>query len=83
MKIVGFDGAAFENIGGTISIAIATNGALAEIVATPDKIVDTSSGLVAADINMVVSTNNVILRVTGVLGSTVNWNAIIEWVKAT
>lgn len=81
-KTAGFDttpaGVGYNNI-----VTVRTTGAAASIIGVQDKIVFEESGLTAADVSVVVSANNVILRATGVAGRTINWSSTGVYVFAS
>jgi hypothetical protein len=60
---------------------VRTTGIAASLVGTPDKINNEDAALVAANADFVVSGNNLILRVTGVVGLNINWSIVGYYVK--
>ena len=59
------------NIFGTVR----TDGVSATLVGTPDVVINEEAALVAADLDLIVSGNNAIVRATGVAGLTLEWTA--------
>ncbi len=62
---------------------VRTTGAAASLVGTPDKINNEDAALVACNSDIVVSGNNVILRVTGTAGLTIDWSTVGYYVRVT
>lgn len=62
---------------------VRTDGATATLVGTPDKINNEEAALTSCTSDIVVSGNNVILRVTGTAGLTVDWNVVGYYTKVT
>ncbi len=60
---------------------VRTTGGAASIVGTPDKINNEDAALTACNADYVVSGNNLILRVTGTVGLTVDWSSVGYYVK--
>ncbi len=60
---------------------VRTTGAAASLVGTPDKINNEDAALIACNSDIVVSGNNVILRVTGTAGLTINWVVVATYVQ--
>lgn len=56
---------------------------VASIIGTPDKIVNEEGAMSACQANLVVSGNNAIIRVNGLAGKTINWNAVLTYVAQT
>lgn len=63
-----------------ISGSARTNGATAVLCGTPDKIVN-EEVVDTADANMVVSGNNVIIQVTGIVAKTHRWQLVATYVR--
>lgn len=57
-----------------------TTGATAFLVGTPDKINNEDTAVAAGTADLVVSANNAILRVTGVVGLTIHWKVVATYV---
>lgn len=72
IKTAGFDTTP-AGIGYNIIAVVRTTGAAGTLIGIQDKIVLEEAGLTAADVSVIVSANNAILRVTGVAGRTINW----------
>jgi len=62
---------------------VRTTGAAASLVGTPDKINNENAALTSCNADIVVSANNVILRVTGTAGLTVDWAVVGYYVRVT
>ncbi|MFQ5685105.1 MAG: hypothetical protein ACE5GV_00445 [Candidatus Scalindua sp.] len=71
-------GASYSIIGGA-----RTTGAAASLIGTPDKIINEEAALTTADVDIVVSGNNAIIRVTGVAGIDLNWRCTYEYAAIT
>ena len=50
------------------------------MVGTPDETVIEDLAMITADVDMVASGNNLIIRVTGVAGLTIDWNVVATYV---
>ena len=75
-----FDSATPSGGGYTIYATVRTNGSSTTLVGTPSKFVEEESAVSTADANIVVSGNDFIVRVTGVVGLTLSWNTKVSWV---
>ncbi len=62
---------------------VRTTGAAASLVGTPDKINNENTALMPSTADIVVSGNDVILRVTGTAALTVNWSTVGYYVMVT
>lgn len=60
-----------------------TTGVAASLVGTPDKINNENAALVPSTADIVVSGNNVVLRVTGTAGLTINWAVVGYYVTVS
>lgn len=60
-----------------------TTGIAATIIGDTDSVVHEEAALLATDFNLVASGNNVILRVTGAAGLTIDWSIVGYYVRAT
>jgi hypothetical protein len=78
-KVAGFDSANNDGVGYNVFGTVKTNGASASIIGTQDKITNEDIALIDADVNLVVSGNNIILRVTGVTGKNINWDSLFNY----
>lgn len=78
-KVAGFDSANNDGVGYNVFTTVKTDGASATIIGTQDKITNEDVALTAADANLVVSGNNLILRVTGVTGKDINWDSLFNY----
>lgn len=74
LKVIGFDAVTPSATGFTILGTMRTSGAAATLVGTPDETVVEDVAMITADVDMVASGNNLIIRSTGVAGLTINWN---------
>lgn len=59
-----------------------TTGAAATVIGAPDETFNEDAALGASDVDLVASGNNVIVRVLGVAGLTINWNATSLYVRS-
>ena len=59
-----------------------TTGAAATVIGDTDSVVHEEAALIATDFNLIPSGNNVILRVTGVAGLTIDWSLVGYYVRA-
>lgn len=80
IQIVGYDLTDLAGAGYFISGSVRTTGAAAVLVGTPDKITNEEAATTTCDANLVVSGNNAIIQVTGVAGSTINWNGLGQYI---
>ncbi len=71
-------GASYQIFGG-----VRTTGAAAVLIGTPDIIVNEEAALVTGDADLVVSANNAIFRVTGVVGLTIHWKCTATFTQVT
>jgi hypothetical protein len=62
---------------------IRTTGAAASLVGTPDKINNEDAALISCNADIIASDNNLVLRVTGTAGLTVDWSIVGYYVKVT
>ena len=79
-QVVAFEPTTPAAAGYAIFGTVRGTGAATVLVCTPDKIVNEEAALTTADADLVVSGNNVIIRVTGVVGLTLHWNVIATYV---
>ncbi len=75
-RVSAFESTTPAGAGYSLFGTVRTTGAAAVLIGTPDKIVNEEATLTAANADIVVSGNNIIVRVTGVLGLIINWNAV-------
>ncbi len=80
LKVVGFDAVTPSGTGYTILGTMRTSGAAATLVGTPDETVIEDAAMITSDVDMVASGNNLIIRVTGVVGLSINWNVVATFV---
>lgn len=80
-EVAAFDSATPSGLGYAIDASVRTDGAAATIIGDPDADEDEDVVLQdEADWAIVTSGNDVILRVTGVTGLTLNWNSVMLYV---
>lgn len=77
----GFESTTPAGAGYSLFGTVRTTGAAASLVGTPDKINNEDAALTSCNADIVVSGNNLILRVTGTTGLTVNWSTVGYYVK--
>jgi hypothetical protein len=80
LKVIGFDAVSPSATGFTILGTMRTSGAAAALVGTPDETVVEDIAMLTSDVDMVASGNNLIIRSTGVLGLSINWNVVATYV---
>lgn len=80
IKVIGFDSATPSATGFTILGTMRTTGVAAALVGTPDETVVEDVAMISADVDMVASGNNLIIRVTGVAGLSISWNTVSTYV---
>lgn len=78
--VAGYENTTPASCAYTIFGAIRTNGATATLIITQDIISDEETALLDADMELVVSGNNAILRATGVAGLTINYKALATYI---
>lgn len=81
--IAGRDTISGDGVGYRVQGTSKTDGATAAIVELPDIDADEDASLIDAEMDLIASGNNVILRATGVAGSTINYNAVGTYVKVS
>lgn len=74
-KIVGYNVSVPSGCGYNLLAAVRTNGIAAVFVNLQDKYNAEDGATFGADANFVISGNNLIVRVLGVVGLTINWKA--------
>jgi len=82
INVTGFDTVTPSATGYWFIATARTTGAAATVVGSNEDFLE-DVGLAASDVDLIASGNNVILRVLGVAGVTLNWNAVGYYVKAT
>lgn len=82
-NFVAFESTTPAGAGYSLFGTVRTTGAAASLVGTPDKINNENAALVPSTADIVVSGNNVILRVLGTVGLTVNWAVVGYYVRVT
>lgn len=80
---VAFESTTPAGAGYSLFGTVRTTGAVASLVGTPDKINNENTVLIPSTADIVVSGNNVILRVTGTAALTVNWAVVGYYVVVT
>lgn len=75
-RLSAFESTTPAGLGYSIFAAVRTTGAAASLIGTPDFIESEEAALVAADADIIASGNNIIVRVTGVAGLTINWSVV-------
>lgn len=75
IRVTGISTVGNNAVGYNIFGTVKTDGTTATLVPTQDKIVNEDTLVVAADANIIVSGNNAIVQVLGVLGYTIDWGA--------
>ena len=75
-RVGGFESTTPAGVGYSLFASVRTTGAAATVIGTPDLIENEEAALVAADVTMVASGNNAIVRVTGVVALTINWSVV-------
>ncbi len=74
--VVGRETTTGDTVGYSVDGTAKTNAAVASLVATPFIDNDEDASLITANIDLVVSGNNVILQATGVAGTTITYKAV-------
>lgn len=82
-RVAAFESTTPAGAGYSVFGAVRTTGAAATLVGTPDIIVNEEAALSACDVDLVVSANNAILRVTGTAGLTVSWSVVGLYTQAS
>lgn len=80
LKVIGYTSTGPACSAFIILGAMRTDGASATLVGIPDETVIEDASLLACDVDMVASVNNLIIRSTGVIGLTINWNVVATYV---
>lgn len=75
VRVAGFESTTPAGVGYFLLGTARTTGAAATLIGTPDRFANEEAALLACQGEIVVSANNVIVRVTGVAGLTINWRA--------
>lgn len=70
-------GAVYKIYGGVLS-----DGTTPTLIGTPDKILMEDAALVGSDANLVVSGNELVLRVTGLAGLTIQWDTVGNYTRS-
>ena len=80
LKVIGFNASTPASTGFTVLGTMRTDGATATIEAVPDETPIENVALITCDVDMIASVNNLIIRVLGVAGLTINWNVLATYV---
>lgn len=73
-----------QGVGYSIFGTVYTNGAaVASLVGSPDKISNENPGSITADANLIATANTAVVRVLGIAGKTINWNATARYVQVS
>lgn len=80
LKVVGYTATGPAATAYTVLGTMRTTGAAATLVGTPDETVIEDVSLLASDVDMIASANNLIIRVLGVAGVSLNWNVVSTYV---
>ncbi len=80
IQISGYDLTDTAGVGYFISGSVRTTGAAAVLVGTPDKIVNEEASTIACDANLVISGNNAVVQVTGILAKSINWRSLSQYI---
>lgn len=83
IEVVGFDSATPAGVGYSIFGTARTTGAATTTVGVPTKVVNEEASLVGADVDVVISVNNLNVTVDGVAGKTINWFALLTYVQVS
>lgn len=75
VRVAGFESTTPAGCGYLLVCAFRTNGTNAFVVGTVDRTTNEDTALLAANATLVAVGNNAVVRVTGVLGFTINWRA--------
>lgn len=81
VKVVGFEPTNPSGCGYNIIGTVRTTGAAATFVGSQDKFAAEVPALLGCDANFVVAGNNLIVRVTGSVGLTLQWKAILTYIS--
>lgn len=79
-KVIGFNSTGPSSTGFTVIGTVTTTGAAATIVPIPDETFVDDVALITADIDFIASGNNFIVRATGVVGLSINWLVVANYV---
>lgn len=83
VQVVGFDSGTPSGASYVLTNGIRTTGAAAALTGTTDKTVNEEAAIATANADIVVSGNNIIVRVTGVAGLTINWVSRARYTSVT
>lgn len=78
-RVAAFDSTTPLGAGYEIVYTVRTTGAAAIIVGTPEKVIAEEGALSAGQVTIVASANNMIVRVLGTAGKTINWKAELTY----
>ena len=80
IQVGGFNLTDVAGCGYFISGSVRTDGTTAILVGTPDKIVNEEFVTKSCDANLIVSGNNAIIQITGILAKNINWNCLSQYI---
>lgn len=80
VQVAGFDSATPSGASYVLTNGVRTTGAATVLTGTTDKTVNEEAAIAAANSDIVVSGNNIIIRATGVAGLTINWTSRARFV---
>lgn len=80
LKIIAYTTTGPAASGFTILGTMRTSGISATLVSTPDETPVEDISLIACDVDMIASGNNLIVRVLGVAGLTINWRLLATYI---
>lgn len=78
-RVAGYDITTALSAGYNIDWAMRTTGAASVLIGTPEFVVNEEGALSAADVTIVASGNNAIVRVLGVAAKTIHWKADLQF----
>lgn len=79
--VSGYDTANDQTYGGEL-LGVGRKNATVTIVGTPDKTAEADTALSAGSYDLIASGGNLIIRVTGVAGRTIDWGARLNYVSS-
>jgi hypothetical protein len=79
VRVAAFDAITPLGAGYELVYAVRTTGAATTVIGTPEKVVNEEGALTAGNVTIVASGNNMIVRVLGTAGKTVNWKAELTY----
>jgi hypothetical protein len=82
VRVSGIDETNLVGVGAKIFGTVISTGTAATLITPEDKFLDQQPIDVNADVNIIVSGNNLIIQVLGVAGATINWGGFLAYVTA-